>query len=172
MNVTIREATPDDAEELLAIYAPYVTGTAITFEYDVPTVEEFRRRITSTLGHFPYLVAVSEADGSLVGYAYAGKFKERAAYQFACETSIYVRQDVRGGGVGASLLHELESRLIAQGIKSICACITYIQVADPYLTNASMRFHERQGYRLVAHFHRSGYKFGRWYDMIWMEKLV
>lgn len=96
MNVTIREATPSDAEELLSIYAPYVTGTAITFEYDVPTVDEFRRRISSTLGHFPYIVAVNEADGSLVGYAYASKFKERAAYQFACETSIYLRQDVRG----------------------------------------------------------------------------
>lgn len=168
----LRPATVADAEELLAIYAPYVTGTAITFEYDVPSVEEFRGRIENTLGKYPYIVAESEADGSLLGYAYASRFKPRAAYQFACETSIYLRQDVRGRGVGRALLSALEEGLIGQGIRSICACITYVQVADPYLTNASMRFHERMGYRLVGHFHRSGYKFGRWYDMIWMEKLV
>lgn len=168
----LRSATVADAERLLAIYAPYVTRTAITFEYDVPTVDEFRRRIARTLESYPYIVAESAVDGSLLGYAYASRFKERAAYQFACETSIYVRQDVRGGGVGSALLAALEEGLVSRGVRSICACITYVQVADPYLTNASMRFHERKGYRLVAHFHRSGFKFGRWYDVIWMEKLV
>lgn len=172
LDFRIRPATPADAEWLLAIYAPYVTGTAITFEYDVPAVDEFRARISRTLESYPYIVAESAADGSLLGYAYAGRFKERAAYQFACETSIYVRQDGRGRGVGRALLSALEEALVSQGVRSICACITYVQVADPYLTNASMRFHERMGYRLVAHFHRSGFKFGRWYDMIWMEKLV
>lgn len=169
---SLRPATVADAEELLSIYAPYVTGTAITFEYDVPTIDDFRGRIEHTLGSYPYIVAVDETDGSLLGYAYASRFKPRAAYQFACETSIYLRQDARGAGVGKALLTALEDGLIKQGIRSICACITYVQVADPYLTNASMRFHERMGYKLVAHFHRSGFKFGRWYDMIWMEKLV
>lgn len=168
----LRSATVADAERLLSIYAPYVTRTAITFEYDVPSVDEFRRRIARTLESYPYIVAERVVDGSLLGYAYAGRFKERAAYQFACETSIYVRQDVRGCGVGVALLTALEEGLVRRGVRSICACITYVQVADPYLDNASMRFHERMGYRLVAHFHRSGFKFGRWYDMIWMEKLV
>lgn len=168
----LRTATVDDAERLLSIYAPYVTRTAITFEYDVPSADEFRRRVAHTLESYPYIVAESVTDGSLLGYAYASRFKERAAYQFACETSIYVRHDVRGRGVGGALLTALEESLVRQGVRSICACITYVQVADPYLTNASMLFHERMGYRLVAHFHRSGFKFGRWYDMIWMEKLV
>ncbi|MGN0010794.1 MAG: GNAT family N-acetyltransferase [Marinilabiliaceae bacterium] len=172
MEFCLRPATVADAEELLAIYAPYVTGTAVTFEYVVPSVSEFAERIRHTLASYPYIVAQSVADGSLLGYAYAGRFKERAAYQYACETSIYVRRDARGHRVGEALLTELENRLIARGVKSICACITYVQVVDPYLTNASMAFHERMGYRLVAHFHRSGFKFGRWYDMIWMEKLV
>lgn len=168
----IRLATISDARQLLDIYAPYVRQTAITFEYDVPTIGEFERRIGHTLESYPYLVAEDEQTHEILGYAYASRFKERAAYQFACETSIYLRQDARGNGIGSALLSELEKRLVAQGVRSICACITYIQVADPYLTNASMRFHERMGYRLVAHFHRSGYKFNRWYDMIWMEKLV
>lgn len=172
IDIRLRHASVADAERLLGIYAPYVERTAITFEYDVPSVDDFRLRIAKTLDSYPYLVAESVADGSIVGYAYAGRFKERAAYQYACETSIYVRHDVRGGGVGVALLSALEEALKLQGVRSICACITYVQVADPYLTNASMRFHERMGYRLVAHFHRSGFKFGRWYDIIWMEKLV
>ena len=86
--MTIRLATVDDAEELLKIYGPYVTDTAITFEYDVPTLEEFRNRIIKTLSRYPYLVA--EKNGKIIGYAYAGPFKERAAYQWAVETSLYV----------------------------------------------------------------------------------
>ncbi len=172
MELFLRPATEADAAALLAIYSPYVSGTAVTFEYDVPSLTEFSRRILSTLESYPYVVAESRPGGELLGYAYAGRFKERAAYQYACETSIYVRADARGRGVGAALLRELERRLVEQGVRSICACITYAQVRDPYLTNASMMFHERMGYRLVAHFHRSGFKFGRWYDMIWMEKLV
>lgn len=168
--LTIRPATEADAERLLEIYAPYVKGTAITFEYEVPTLEEFRGRVRNIGALHPYLVA--ERGGRIVGYAYAGKFKERAAYQWTVETTIYLDMAERGGGIGPALYGELERQLWEQGVHSLCACITYTQVDDPYATNASMRFHERMGYKLVAHFHQNGYKFGRWYDMIWMEKLA
>ncbi len=170
-NITFRPATEADAEELLAIYAPYVSQTAISFEYEVPAACEFRERIKAISATHPYIVAVG-ADGRALGYAYAGRFKERAAYQWAAETTIYIKSDERGHGIGPRLYAELERQCRERGLKSLCACITYVQTPDPYLTNASMRFHERMGYRLVAHFHRSGFKFGRWYDMIWMEKLL
>ena len=103
-NIHIRTASPDDAAALLAIYAPYVLETAITFEYDVPSTEEFARRITHTLEKYPYLVA--EKDHTILGYAYAGPFHERAAYDWAVETSIYVDQNLKHSGIGG-LLHDV-----------------------------------------------------------------
>lgn len=166
----IRLATADDAEKLLDIYRPYVERTAITFEYDVPELHEFRSRIIKTLYKYPYLVA--EDRDKIVGYAYAGPFKERAAYQWAVETSIYVDWNCRRKGVGKLLHDSLRDALCRLGILNMNACITYTDSEDEYLTNASMRFHERLGYNLVAHFHKCGKKFDRWYDMIWMEKHI
>ena len=97
----IRPVTPGDAAALAAIYAPYVEGTAITFEYDVPPAEEFARRIAHTLEHYPYLAA--ERDGTILGYAYAGPFGSRAAYDWTTELSVYLRMDCRGGGIGTQL---------------------------------------------------------------------
>lgn len=168
--VAIRMATPADAAALLAVYAPYVERTAVSFEWAVPGVEEFRARIASTLARYPYLVA--EADGVPVGYAYAGVFKPRAAYRHCVETSVYVCEDFHGRGVGRALYAELERRLKAQGIRNLNACIAWIDEPDEYLTHGSPAFHARLGFVRVAHFHRCGYKFGRWYDMIWMEKLL
>lgn len=169
--LTIRNATPSDAEALLGIYAPYVTDTAVTFEYDVPTVEEFAHRVAAISAKYPYLVA--ECGGVPVGYAYAGVFKNRAAYQWAVETSIYVRSDAQRRGVGAMLYAALEQRLREQGILNMNACISYpADQPDPYLTLQSVRFHERMGFNMVAHFHKCGLKFGRWYDMVWMERLI
>ena len=102
MNITIRTASPADAGRLLAIYAPYITDTVITFEYDVPTEEQFRQRMAKVQQRYPWLVA--EADGEIIGYAYASQFKDRAAYDWAVETSIYVEKDRRHSGVGR-LLH-------------------------------------------------------------------
>lgn len=159
-----------DAEALLAIYAPYVEQTAITFEYDVPTVDEFRRRIEEVSKRYPWLVAV---DGTrIVGYAYASAFQKRAAYQWAVETSIYVDRNERGRGIGRRLHETLEEALKQQGILNMNACIAYTEQEDEYLTLDSVRFHERLGYSRVARFHKCGKKFGRWYDMIWMEKLI
>ena len=108
-NIHIRTASPDDAAALLAIYAPYVRETAITFEYDVPSTEEFVRRITHTLEKYPYLVA--EKDHSILGYAYAGPFHERAAYDWAVETSIYVDRNQKHSGIGRLLYDTLENVL-------------------------------------------------------------
>ena len=166
----IRLATADDAEELLEIYSPYVKRTAITFEYEVPGLEEFRNRIIKTLSKFPYLVA--EDNGKIVGYAYAGSFKDRAAYQWSVETSIYVAWDSRGKGIGRRLHDALYDVLRKKGFLNMYACISHTEKEDEYLTNASMRFHEHLGYTLVAQFHQCGKKFDRWYDMIWMEKHI
>ena len=170
-DITIRAARPDDAEALLRIYAPYVTDTAITFEYEVPSVEEFRGRIEKTLRRYPYLVA--EEHGRIIGYAYAGAFHSRAAYDWACELSIYVAADARRRGLGSRFYALLEEILAAQGLLNLNACIAVpLSDDDPYLTRASVTFHERRGYRTVGEFTRCGYKFRRWYNMVWMEKLI
>lgn len=168
--VTLRSATPEDAKALLEIYAPYIERTAITFEYTVPTVEEFRQRIADTLPHYPYIVA--EYDGNIVGYAYAGLFKERAAYSRCVETSIYIRSDFRGKGAGTALYDRLEEELARQGILNVNACITWTDDENEYLTHQSPLFHAKRGYEKCAHFHKCGYKFGRWFDVIWMEKML
>ncbi len=166
----IRIVTPEDAQLLLDIYAPYVLHTAITFEYQVPTVEEFQQRIRKTLTRFPYLAAIQE--GKLIGYAYAGTFHDREAYDWAVETSIYVRQDCRGAGAGRMLYQALENVLWEQGILNLNACIAYPQSEDEFLTLDSVHFHSHLGYRMAGRFSQCGYKFNRWYDMVWMEKHI
>ena len=166
----VRVATEKDAEELLQIYRPYVEGTVITFEYAVPSVEEFRHRIAHTLEKYPYLVA--EEDGRIVGYAYAGAFKERAAYDWAVETTIYLAQGSHKKGIGRKLYDALEDALRMQHILNLNACIGYPEVEDEYLTKNSADFHAHLGYRLVGEFKQCGYKFGRWYNMVWMEKMI
>lgn len=169
--ITIRSVTEADAEALLEIYAPYVEHTAITFEYEIPSAEEFRERIRQTQKKYPYLAA--EENGRIVGYAYAGMFHDRAAYDWAVETSIYVAEQKKRMGIGKQLHEALEEALKSQGILNMNACIAYPQgEEDDYLTKDSERFHARLGYRMVGRFHQCGYKFRRWYDMIWMEKLI
>lgn len=167
----IEKVTEADAPALLEIYAPYVEQTAISFEYAVPSAEEFRGRIRSISAKYPYIKAVDEA-GVILGYAYAGAFKARAAYDWAVETTIYVRREHRGGGVGRTLYETLEHSLKAMGICNLNACIACTDHPDEHLTNDSMFFHRHMGYRLVGTFHGCGYKFGTWYDMVWMEKLI
>lgn len=169
--ISIREATENDAEEILDIYRPYVLSTAITFEYDVPSVEEFRERIRNTLKRYPYIVAVE--DGKIKGYAYAGIFKNRAAYDMDVELSIYIDEKCKRHGLGKALYSKLEELLKRQNIINLYSCIaTPNGEADEYLNNDSVLFHERLGYRIVGEFRRSGYKFNRWYNMVWMEKII
>ena len=168
--LTLRVATPRDAAALLAIYAPYVRETAVTFEREVPSLEEFERRIATTLEKYPYIVA--EQAGKICAYAYASPFKTRAAYEHSIETSIYVNRSVRQIGIGSLLYMALENVLFVQNITNLNACIAVpICENDPYLTNGSKVFHEKQGYKPVARFHGCAYKFNRWYDIVWMEKL-
>ena len=170
MAVQLRVATQEDAAALLDIYAPYVRETAITFEYDVPSVEEFAARIAHTLEKFPYLAA--ENDGEIVGYAYAGAFHPRAAYQWCAEMSVYVKRDARRMGVGRKLYDAMEALLKAQRLTNVEACIAVPSAPDAHLTLDSVRFHEKMGYRMVGKFEKCGYKFDTWYDMVWMEKHI
>ena len=147
----IRPVTLEDAPELVRIYAPYVEKTAITFEYQVPTIEEFEGRIEKILQRFPYLVA--EVDGQVL------------AYDWAVEVSVYVDQDRRGQGLGSRLYEALESELEARGYLRFLACIA---LPNP----ASIALHEKRGYVKVAHFPKIGYKFDQWHDIVWMQKTI
>ena len=169
-DIKIRIARTEDAEALLRIYAPYVEKTAITFEYEAPALSEFRERIENTLKKYPYLAA--EKDGEILGYAYTGSFGERAAYDWAAEISIYIREDKRKAGLGRCLYQAVEEITKAQNILNLNACIAYPEEEDIYLSKNSAQFHAHMGYRLVGEFQRCGYKFGRWYNVIWMEKLI
>lgn len=170
MAIEIRPVTVTDAEKLLEIYVPYVTETAITFEYDVPTADEFRKRIKNILEKYPYIAAFD--NGEVIGYAYAGVFKARAAYDHDVEVTIYIKKEHRRSGVGRILYAELERLLKKQGITNLYACIACTEAEDEFLTNDSVKFHEKMGYRLVGTFRQCGYKFNRWYDMVWMEKII
>ena len=131
----IRIAKEEDAEALLAIYAPYIEHTVITYEYDVPTVEEFRGRIRHVLERYPYLVA--ELNGKICGYAYASAFHDRPAGGWNVETSIYVDQNKKGMGIGTALYDKLEKILKRQNVLNMNACIACTEIEDEYLTNAS-----------------------------------
>jgi len=169
-SVLIRMATEADAEELLKIYFFYVLNTAVTFEYEPPSVAEYSLRINHILQRYPYIVAVDE--NRIVGYAYASAFNERAAYDRAAETTIYLKQDCRGRGLGKVLYLALEDILKRQNVLNLNACIAYTSVEDAYLDHTSAAFHRQLGYSKVAHFTKCGYKFGTWYDVIWMEKIL
>ena len=166
----IRSAKLSDAAALLEIYAPYVENTAITFEYEIPSVDAFAERIKETLKGYPYLVL--EDAGTVQGYAYAGPFKGRAAYTWSVETTIYIRQDAHGKGYGKALYTALEEELKRRHFLNAYACIAFSEKEDETLTQASPRFHTRMGYTLCGTFRQCGYKFGRWYDMVWMEKML
>ncbi len=166
----IRSATTNDANRLLEIYAYYVRNTAISFEYDVPSLEEFGNRITGTLKRYPYLVL--EEDGVIQGYAHARTFVGRAAYGHSCETTIYLDHSSKGRGYGRALYEALEQALKSMGILNLYACVGDPVEEDEYLTRNSEQFHRRLGFSKVGTFHKCGYKFGRWYNMIWMEKII
>ena len=157
-------------ERLREIYAYYVIHTAISFEYNTPSVEEFQKRIQNTMEKYPYLVL--EDDGVIYGYAYAGPFKERAAYDRSCEVTIYLDHEAKGRGYGRKLYEALEEELKNRGFLNLYACIGNPIEEDEYLTRNSEQFHQHMGYTKVGTFHLCGYKFGRWYNMIWMEKYI
>lgn len=169
-DIILRPARADDAEALLAIYAPYVLNTAITYEYDVPTKDEFRARIENTKITYPYIVA--ERAGEPIAYAYTGRFHPRAAYDWDVEASIYIKDGFKGQGLGRRLYAALEAISRAQNMINLYACIAYPNYDDEYLTQNSVRFHEHIGFSPVGLFNNCAFKFGRWYNMVWMAKTL
>lgn len=169
--VSIRSAVPDDALAISEIYGYYVAHTLISFEYEPPTEQEMEKRIRETLdGGYPYFVI--EEDGRVVGYTYAGPFIGRAAARHCCELSVYLDRRKTRMGYGRLLYEVMESRLREAGI-----CNLYVSISDPidcdaYPAGNSIPFHHRLGYEQVATFHKCGYKFGVYCNLIWMEKVI
>ncbi len=161
--IKTRVARPEDAPKLLEIYAWYVENSTVTFEYEVPTVAEFESRIRRTLSRYPYLVA--ERDGELLGYAYAAPFRERVAYSWCCEASVYVRRDMHRLGIGRMLYQELERILRLQNASSMDACISYPN-------KDSIKFHSSLDFERVARFSKCAFKMGKWVDIVWMQKIL
>ena len=168
--VSLRIAKVEDAARLVEIYSSYVLETAVTFETDVPSVAEFERRIKEVLEMYPYLVA--EIDGEIAGYAYAHRYRERAAFDWTVEVSIYVDEKFKKHGIGRRLYTELEEILKEQGITNLYACVAEPNGEDPHLTMASPIFHKKMKYDLVGRHNEAGYKFGRWYNLLVFEKFV
>lgn len=169
-DISIRFAKPEDAKELLKIYAYYVTDTAISFETEVPSEEEFKLRIEEVLKSYPFIVACK--DDEILGYAYLHSFVGRKAYELSAETTIYLNPDKKKMGIGKKLYSVLEDIAKAQNITNLYSCIGYVDKEDEYLNNNSVQFHEHIGFRIVGKFENCGHKFGRWYHMVWMEKII
>lgn len=157
----IRFATAADAASLLSIYAPYVEKTAVTFEYETPSVSEFSSRMEEITSFYPYLVW--EQDGRIGGYAYAHRHMARAAYQWGAELSVYLSPDMTGHGLGPTLYTALIKLLTLQHIRNFYACIT--------VPNApSQRMHTALGFALAGVWPNAGYKLGQWHDVAWYIK--
>jgi L-amino acid N-acyltransferase YncA len=153
----IRQASASDAAGCAAVYAPYVTGSCISFEYEAPSAGEFARRIA---GSHAWLVA--ECDGAVVGYAYASRHREREAYAWAADVAIYIAAGAHGRGLGRALYAELFARLRALGVRVLCA-----GVAQP--NAASDGLHRALGFEEVGVYRRIGWKDGRWHDVRWWQ---
>ena len=161
--ITLRKARVTDGGALAAIYKHYVENTAITFEYIAPSAEEFASRIAHKTEKYPFIVA--EEDGRPVGYAYASDYRERAAYSWDVETSVYVDVDHRGQGIGKRLYAALEEILKLQNVVNLYACITY---PNP----PSIKMHEAMGFQHAGRFRGAGFKMGEWHDVCWLEKHI
>lgn len=158
--IIIRPIRPSDAAEVLEIYRPYIENTNITFEYTVPPIEEWEKRIQFISRQFPWLVA--EYKGKITGYAYATKHRERIAYSWCCESSVYLLEEFHGKGIANMLYEKLFGILKQQGYINVYAILTS---PNP----ASEKFHENFGFYDVGRFHKAGFKFGKWHDTRWMQ---
>jgi phosphinothricin acetyltransferase len=160
--LTIRDATERDGEACAAIYAPYVTGSAISFEEDPPGPAEMSARIAAAAA---YAWLVLEDGGEVIGYAYGHRFSERAAYRWSCETSIYLAADRHRTGGGRLLYEALLARLAARGYRRAIAGMT--------LPNeASAGLHRALGFEPVGVYRKVGWKRGAWHDVAWVQKTI
>jgi phosphinothricin acetyltransferase len=161
--VTVRPATAADAAACAAIYEPYVLLTAVTFEVDPPTPEEFADRITAATRTHAWLVL--DRDGAVTGYAYGTPFKARAAYRWACEVSVYLTQDGHRRGGGRALYEALFARLAERGYRTAVAGMTLPN-------DASVGLHRALGFEPVGTYRRIGWKHGRWHDDAWAQRAL
>ena len=164
----VRDATELDAEACAAIYAPYVTDTAVTFEYQPPSVAEMARRIAAAQWEHAWLVLEDgrvDEGGRVVGYAYAGPFKERAAYRWSCEVSVYLAPGRRRSGGGRQLYEALFTRLAERGFRTLVAVMTLPN-------DASEGLHRALGFELVGTFRRIGWKHGQWRDVAFAQRAI
>ncbi|GAB3942692.1 GNAT family N-acetyltransferase [Spirosoma harenae] len=161
--MTIRFATLADAPAILAIYAPFITDSSTSFEYEVPTVEEFTGRIQMIQKQFPYLVA--EVEGRIMGYAYASKHRDRTAYQWSVETSVYIHPDGHRQGIARQLYTRLFDLLRQQGYYNAYAGIT---LPNP----KSEAFHQTMGFEPVGIYKNIGYKMGDWHSVAWFQLVL
>lgn len=159
--MTIRSVNINDASNILAIYAPYITDTFITFETEVPTLEEFTKRIEDIKKEYPYIVC--EMDGKVVGYAYASKHRERSAYKYSVEVSVYIAPDYQHKGIGKELYRSLFELLKGYNYYN-----AYAVIALP--NEKSVGLHKAFGFSEVGIYHNVGYKNGRWLNVLCMEK--
>lgn len=164
--ICVRAATPQDAEQLLEIYTPFVISedcsvSNVSFELTAPSLAEFRQRIVDISSKYPYLVG--EKDGQILGYVYCHPYRERLAYQWSVEVTIYLASAGQGKGLGRLLYETMEKLLCLQGVTMAYSCIT---VGNDH----SIKMHEAVGYRLIGTFTNSGYKNGQWLDTVWLEK--
>ena len=157
----MRPATAADAEACAAVYAPYVTETAVSFETDPPTAGEMARRITAASEHHAWLVL--EDEGRVVGYAYGGPHQTRAAYRWCCEVSVYLELGRRRTGGGRALYAALLVRLAERGFRMAVAGMTLPN-------DASVGLHRAMGFEPVGTYRRIGYKDGAWHDVAWVQR--
>lgn len=162
-NLIFRFATEEDAEKILKIYEPYVEKTTITFEYEVPSVEEFKGRIREILKEYPYIIC--EYENEITGYAYAHRIWSRAAYKWDAELSVYTDGNYVGNGIGKKLYKILIEILKLQNVVNVYALVTYPN-------ENSEKLHNYFGFKKVAFFENSGYKFGKWIGVTWFEKVI
>ncbi len=158
-----RDATIEDTDRLLEIYAPYVNGSATSFETAVPNKEEFASRITTYVSEWSWLVV--EIDGEIAGYAYGGSHRARAAYRWSVETSAYIDSRFQGRGLAKALYAQLFSRLADRGY---CNALAIIVLPNP----ASVRLHESAGFERIGVVKRAGWKFGAWHDVAWYQRAL
>ena len=161
--MSIRLARKEDLPRILSIYAPYITDTTVSFEYTVPTPEEFEKRFCAITAQFPWLVW--EEDGEVLGYAYGSAPFDRAAYSWCVESSIYLAPEAKGRGIGRQLQTVLEEILKLQGYRILYALITSENTA-------SLAFHKAVGFAPCAEFKSCGFKFGRQHGVIWLQKIL
>ncbi len=161
MSSKIRLVTVEDAESILDIYAPYVSNTSVTFEYEAPTLDEMQNRIANISKRLPYLVC--EQNGNIIGYTFATKHRERAAYNWSVESSIYIFSNFHRKKVATALYNCLFEFLQRQGYYNVYAGITIPN-------DTSLEFHKAQGFKTVGTYTNVGYKFSQWHDVIWLQK--